>query len=85
MPLGEKILVVSPNCPSCKNVKEFLKKNGLLDNVKVLDVADPESLEFARKAGVMGVPECLIIEGEGRKRTVRICTDDEWQRMLEGK
>lgn len=80
--LQEKVLIVSPNCPSCATVKEFLRRKGTLQNYKVVDVSTPEGLDFARRLGVAGVPECAVIEGEGQHKIVRVCTDDEWKGML---
>jgi len=78
--MSEKVLVVSPNCPSCKAVEKFLIEKGLLDSYRVVDVSTPEGLEFAKRAGVQGVPECLVVDHE--KKVVRVCSDDEWKEML---
>jgi len=77
-------LIVSPNCPSCHAIKQVLTREGTIRNVQIVDVSTPEGMEFAKKLGVMGVPECAIVEGEGIHKTVRVCTDAEWQRMLKG-
>lgn len=82
--MNQKVLIVSPNCPSCQAIKQVLAKEGKLQKIQVIDVSTPEGMHFAKKLGVMGVPECAIIEGEGVEKTVRVCTDDEWKRMLKG-
>lgn len=82
--MAQKVLIVSPNCPSCSAVKRVLAREGKLQDIQIIDVSTPEGMDFAKKLGVMGVPECAIIEGDGVERTVRVCTDVEWQRMLKG-
>lgn len=83
--MKQKILLVSPQCPSCEALKKFLEGKGWIQHFKVLDITTTQGLDFAKRLGVSGVPECAIIEGDGRQKTVRICSDDEWQTMLEGK
>ncbi|OYD16969.1 hypothetical protein CH330_01485 [candidate division WOR-3 bacterium JGI_Cruoil_03_51_56] len=80
----QKVLIVSPVCPSCEVVKKHLAKQGTLDKYIIVDASTPEGLDFARRLGIRGVPQCAIIEGEGEKKTVRICSDEEWKRMMKG-
>lgn len=83
--MTEVVLLVSPNCPSCDALKKFLNGKGLLNRYKVIDVSTTEGLDFARRLGVAGVPECAVIEGNEPKKVVRVCTTEEWKNMLEGK
>lgn len=82
--MKEKVLVVSPTCPTCEVVKKYLRENGVLQNYSVVDVSTPDGMEFAKRLGITGVPECAIIEGEGQQKTVRVCSKEEWARLLEG-
>lgn len=82
--MQEKVLLISPECPACDLVKKALAKRGLIGNFQVIDVSTAEGADFAKRLGVNGVPECAVIEGDGRQKTVRICTTEEWQRMLQG-
>jgi len=82
--MKEKLLVVSPSCPTCEAVQKHLSEKGVLDNYKIVDVSTVEGAEFAKKLGITGVPECVVVEGEGEKRTVRVCTSEEWRGMLKG-
>jgi len=81
----QKVLLVSPACPSCDAVKKYLKKEGIINDYVVLDVSTKEGLDFARRLGVTGVPECAMIEGEGDNKTVRVCSEEEWRKMLKGR
>lgn len=83
--LTEKVLLVSPSCPACQLLKKALTKQGIIGKFQVIDISTPEGLDFAKRLGVKGVPECAVIERDGSQKTVRICTPEEWQRMLEGK
>lgn len=66
-------------------IKKVLAKRGLSEQYNIIDVSTPEGLDFAKRLGVQGVPECAVIEGDGSQKTVRICTPEEWKNMLEGK
>jgi len=78
--LGQKVLIVSPNCSSCKALKERLANKGLLDKYVVVDVSTSEGMKFARKLGVKAVPECAVVDE--KKKIVRVCSDDEWDSVL---
>lgn len=84
MSSGEKVLIVAPGCPTCDKVKARLREKGVLQRFRVVDVSTPEGKDFAMKLGVKGVPDCAVIEGRGNQKVVRVCSDGEWKRMLEG-
>jgi len=75
-----KVKVYStPNCPYCKQAKEFLKQNSIeYDDIDV--AADPSAAdEMVQKSGQMGVPVLdvngTIIVGfdkEGLKRALKL-------------
>jgi predicted thioredoxin/glutaredoxin len=76
----EKALIVTDTCPICREVKVFLEKKGLTGKVKLIDAGTPEGRQFALEHGVRGVPDCVLIE-DGKK--VRICTQEEFKKLLE--
>jgi len=77
-----KVLIVSPRCPSCEVLKKKLEQKGILDRYEIIDVGTPEGMKFARNMDIRAVPECAIVEGEGKVKTVRICSEAEWKEML---
>lgn len=83
--MEEKVLLISPTCPTCDALKKYLDSKGFLGNLRVLDVSTSEGLDFAKRLGIDGVPDCAVIESDGSQTTVRICSPEEWKRMLEGK
>lgn len=80
--MGEKILVVSPNCPSCEVLKERLSRRGLLDKYRVVDASTPEGLDFAKRLGILGVPDCVVVEQDKDGAKARRCTQQEFEDIL---
>lgn len=78
-----KILVVSDNCPSCESVKAYMGKAGILSKIRVVNVASNEGRILTKKLNLMGVPDCVLVDDQSK--TVRVCSDQEWHDMLEGK
>lgn len=78
-----KILVVSGNCGGCRSIKNYMNKAGILDKVRVVDVTSNEGKMLSKKLDLKGVPDCVLVDEVAR--TVRVCTDQEWQDMLNGK
>lgn len=79
--MEQKVLIVSPNCPSCEALKTLLGKKGVLEQYQILDISTPQGLDFARKMDVMAVPECVIVDGE----YARMCTEKEFKDILTAK
>lgn len=82
--MKEKILIVSPHCPGCEQIKELLTKLGAANKYKIVDVSTIEGMDFANRLGIEVVPNCAVIEGDGLKRTVRTCTENEFLELIKG-
>jgi len=74
-----KAVVVTDTCPYCEVVKKTLEQEGLLDKVKIINASTKEGFDFARKHGILAVPECVIIGEDGN---VRSCSEGEFKQML---
>lgn len=83
--MSEKVLLMSPECPGCEQVKQHLAKNNLLEKYKVLDVTKPEGGHIARKLGITHVPSCAIVEETPDGRRARLCSTDEFLEVLTDK
>lgn len=83
--MTEKILLMSPDCPGCKEIKKHLTRNKLLTKYKVLDVTKKEGARLANKLGINYVPSCAIIEKTKNGRIARPCSESEFREILEGK
>lgn len=77
---SEKLIVVTDSCPICADVKAYLKLKGLTDKVKLINASTPEGLKFARENGITGVPECVVVDENGKQ--VRVCTKEEFNEVL---
>mgnify|MGYP001145145706 CR=1 FL=1 len=82
---SKKVLIVASWCPTCDTVKKMLSEKGVLDRFEVVDVSTPEGAAFAKSIGVMGVPDCAVVEQTDEGTKVRKCTDSEWREIGEGK
>jgi predicted thioredoxin/glutaredoxin len=76
-----KVLVTSDGCPHCAEVKEYLKKKGLIDKVKILRYETPEGKKFCDDNNIKAVPECMVITGENGKS--RVCSQEEFAKLLD--
>ena len=83
--MSEKILLMSPDCPGCKELKKHLIKNKLLNKYKVLDVTKKEGAQLANKLGINYIPNCAIVEETKNGRKARPCSESEFREILEGK
>lgn len=78
-----KILVVSENCGSCNSLKQYLAEKGFIDKYKIVDINSNEGKTLSKKLNLSGVPDCILVDDQSK--TVKVCTDQEWHDMLEGK
>jgi predicted thioredoxin/glutaredoxin len=77
-----KALVTSDSCPHCSDMKEYLKKKGLLDKVKIIRYETPEGKDFCEKNSITGVPECVVLTGANGEKS-RVCSPQEFQKLLD--
>lgn len=77
---SKKALIVTDTCAICGSVKEWLAKKGLTDKVKLINASTPEGRKFAFDHNIKGVPECVILEEDGKQ--VRVCTKEEFEKVL---
>lgn len=83
--LGEKVLIITPQCPGCEQIKQRFEKMGLAHTVKVIDASTPDGFKLCQDLGIMAVPDCVLVEGTGESMRARRCTDPEFVDFLEGK
>ena len=76
-----KAVVVSPTCPFCRELQDYLKEKGLLDKVKIIDTETEEGYKFAKDNKIEGVPECIVVEADGKK--ARVCSKEEFDKLIE--
>lgn len=76
-----KAVVVSPTCPFCRDLQKHLEEKGLLDKVKIIDTSTEEGYKFAKDNKIDGVPECIIIEADGKQ--ARVCSKEEFDKLIE--
>ena len=81
--MAEKILLMSPDCPGCRQLKKHLKKNKLLNRYRVLDVTKKEGADLAHKLGINYIPNCAIVEETPTGRKARPCSESEFREILE--
>jgi outer membrane biosynthesis protein TonB len=75
-----KAIVVTDTCGFCQGIKEYISQQGLADKVKIINASTPEGRRFAISHGIRGVPECVIVEKEGKQ--VRVCSKEEFVKLL---
>lgn len=44
-----KVLIVKDNCPICEGSEKRLREAGLLEEIKVLHISDPEGIKLAKE------------------------------------
>lgn len=82
--MTEKILITSPKCGTCENLKSALSKQGRLKDFRIVDIDSNEGQALVHNLDINGVPECAIVEDVGKQKVVRLCSDEEWARVLKG-
>lgn len=83
--MSEKVILVSPSCPGCTQLKEHLTKLGVIDKYRVIDVSTEEGTRVAEELGISHVPNCVIVEKTNEGMMARACTKDEFSDLLKGK
>ena len=63
-PQNIKYLFTTKTCPNCKLVKEYLK------NVPYVTIDAEETMELARRYGVMQAPTLVVVNGDSHKKYV---------------
>ena len=63
-PQDIKYLFTTKTCPNCRQVKEYLK------NVPYVTIDGEESMELARRYGVMQAPTLVVVNGDSHKKYV---------------
>lgn len=76
----KKAIVVTDSCPICKQVKEIIAERGLQDKVTLINASTPEGKQFAIDNGITGVPECVIIDENGKQKST--CSREEFEKLL---
>lgn len=82
VPLKEKVIVVAPNCPACDAMEQILREKGVLKDYKVVDASTAEGVDFAKRLGIMAVPDCVVIVEEKDGVKARRCTQEEFEDIL---
>jgi len=72
---------MTPMCPNCGEIKEFLETLDLKGDI--IDATTDEGLEESQKLNVMGVP--MMIFFNGKKETNRAESLDDIKKVLENK
>lgn len=83
--MGEKILLFSPECPGCDQLREHLVRLGLVDKYRVIDVSTDEGRRIADELGITHVPSCIVAEETQKGLRARACTEQEFLELIEGK
>lgn len=83
--MGEKLILMSPNCGGCQQLKEHLANLGLVNKYRVIDVTTKEGSELADGLGIKHVPSCVIVEITSEGRRARACSESEFLDLLRGK
>jgi predicted thioredoxin/glutaredoxin len=76
-----KALVVSDSCPHCHTMQEYLSRKGLMSKVKVINFGTEEGRKFCVDHNISAVPECVVIEQDGKE--VRVCSPKEFEALLQ--
>jgi len=83
--MGEKILLVSPDCPGCEQLRQHLVRLGLVDKYRVIDASSSEGKRIADDLGITQVPNCIVAEQTQEGLKARACTEQEFLELIEGK
>lgn len=83
--MGEKILLVSHDCPGCEQLRQHLTKLGVADKYRVIDVSTVEGQRITDELGITHVPSCIVAEETQKGLKARACSEDEFLQLIEGK
>ena len=83
--MGEKVILTSPNCSGCDQLREHLNKLGFTHKYRVIDVSTEEGHKIAEKLGITHVPNCILVENNSQGMRARTCTENEFLDLLKGK
>ncbi len=79
------IFFMTPMCPNCQEIKEWIKSSGELKIIgKIVDATEDEGMEEARKLGVMSVPTMVFLDEDGKEQA-RATSLDEIKKIIENK
>ena len=79
-PKAYKAIVITETCPFCQGLKDYIKEQGLTEKVKFINASTPEGRKFAIEHDIRGVPECVVVEADGKK--VKVCSKEEFVKLL---
>lgn len=83
--MDEKILLVSPECPGCEELREHMAASGTANKFKIVDVSSSEGRDLAKKLGITHVPNCVITKETSEGLVGRVCTPEELLQLIQGK
>jgi predicted DCC family thiol-disulfide oxidoreductase YuxK len=83
--MPEKIILSSQNCPGCKELEGHLKKHGLQDRYRVIDIATEEGQNLSKKLGITHIPNCLVVRETPGGLEARVCNEEEFLDLIVGK
>lgn len=75
-----KAIVVTDTCSFCQGLKDYIREQGLTEKVKLINASTPEGRKFAMEHDIRGVPECVVVEADGKK--VKVCSKEEFVKLL---
>ena len=80
--MEEIILLMSPNCEGCRELKDHLTANGTIDKYKMVDVSTDYGKELIQKLGLTTVPNCVVIRKTPSGPEARVCSSKEFLEMI---
>lgn len=83
--MHEKIILYSPDCQGCAQLKNHLEKLGVAHKYKAIDVSTKQGNEIANRLGVKVIPNCAIVESTPKGKLIRVCNREEFDKLIEGK
>ena len=79
-PKAYKAIIITETCPFCQGLKDYIHEQGLTEKVKFINASTPEGRKFAMEHDIRGVPECVVVEADGKK--VKVCSKEEFVKLL---
>ena len=83
--MTEKVILYSPSCPGCEQLRQRLEQLGVLEKFKAIDVTSAEGLRIVKDLGIKNVPECIIVTKADKGMIARKCSEIEFNQLIEGK
>lgn len=80
--MEEKILLFSPNCVGCRELKERLTRMGTIDKYKIVDVSTGYGKELVQKLGLTSVPSCVVVRKTPAGAEARVCSSKEFLEVI---